>query len=66
MTNPESTIRTTQHYAREWTAVDDATYDGPGSPMGWGSTEEEAIEDLADKINGRLATSGMAHAVRLG
>lgn len=29
-----------------WTAVDDDTYDGEGSPIGLGSTREGAIEDL--------------------
>ncbi len=36
-----------------WTAVDDDTYDGaPDSkcPIGWGSTEEEAIDDLKMQI----------------
>ena len=40
----------------EWHAVDDDTYDGAEdahSPMGWGNTEKEAIEDLKEKINGR-------------
>jgi hypothetical protein len=40
----------------EWTAVDDDTYDGAEdsrSPMGWGRTEKEAINDLKDKINER-------------
>ena len=33
----------------EWTAIDEDTYDGaPDCPhmMGWGDTEQEAIEDL--------------------
>lgn len=47
---PETTIRTTQHYAREWTAIDEATYDGPPSPVGYGDTEEEAIADLMEKL----------------
>ena len=37
----------------EWTAVDDDTYDGAEdsrSPMGWGKTEREAIDDLKYKI----------------
>ena len=37
----------------EWTAVDDDTYDGAEdsrSPMGWGKTEREAIDDLKHKI----------------
>ena len=31
-------------------AVDDNTYDGPGSTVGWGKTESEAIEDLLEKL----------------
>jgi len=41
----------------EWTAVDDDTYDGAEdsrSPMGWGKTEKQAIDDLKDKINGAI------------
>jgi hypothetical protein len=33
----------------EWTAIDDDTYDGASDAdalMGWGKTEQEAIEDL--------------------
>jgi hypothetical protein len=40
----------------EWTAVDDDTYDGAEdsrSPMGWGNTEKQAIDDLKEKINER-------------
>ena len=33
-----------------WSAVDDETYDGEGSPIGWGATREEAIADLLDQI----------------
>lgn len=33
-----------------WCAVDDRAYDGPGSPMGWGSTEHEAIKDLIEQL----------------
>ena len=33
-----------------WTAVDDDTYDGPGSLLGQGDTEQEAIEDLMGKM----------------
>ena len=32
--------------AFDWTAVDDDTYDGPGSPIGSGATEQEAIDHL--------------------
>lgn len=34
----------------EWTAIDTDTYDGPGSPMGTGSTEAEAIAHLQEQI----------------
>ena len=34
----------------DWQAVDDDTYDGEGCPIGHGSTEQEAIEDLLSKI----------------
>lgn len=63
---PETTIRTTQHYTRQWTAVDDTTYDGPGSPVGYGDTEAEAVTDLMEKLSARLATSGMARAAPRG
>lgn len=43
--------------AFDWSAVDDATYDGDGfSPIGYGSTEEEAIEDLIEQIDDRKET----------
>ena len=34
-----------------WTAIDTDTYDGPGSPIGTGRTQAEAIADLLDKIS---------------
>jgi hypothetical protein len=34
----------------DWIAVDDETYDGPGSPIGTGATEQEAIDDLLEQI----------------
>jgi hypothetical protein len=34
----------------DWMAVDDDTYDGPGSPIGLGATEQEAIADLLDQL----------------
>jgi hypothetical protein len=36
--------------AFDWSAVDDETYDGPGSPIGRGPTEEAAIKDLLEQI----------------
>ena len=33
-----------------WVAVDDDTYDGPGSLIGVGFTEEDAIKDLMEQI----------------
>jgi hypothetical protein len=29
---------------------DDNTYDGPGCPIGWGASEQEAIADLIEKL----------------
>ena len=37
----------------DWSAIDDNTYDGPGSPMGWGRTEQEAIDDLLRQLEER-------------
>jgi hypothetical protein len=34
----------------DWSAVDDQTYDGPGCPVGYGATEQEAIDDLMAQI----------------
>lgn len=34
----------------DWSAIDDNTYDGEGCPIGRGATEQEAIDDLLDKI----------------
>jgi hypothetical protein len=30
----------------DWSAIDDNTYDGEGCPIGYGATEQEAIDDL--------------------
>ena len=32
--------------ASMWVAVDDRTYDGPGSPIGTGQTQQQAANDL--------------------
>jgi hypothetical protein len=34
----------------DWSAVDDNTYDGPGNPIGWGRTEQAAIDDLVEQL----------------
>ena len=34
----------------DWCAYDDETYDGPGSPIGNGATEQLAIEDLLESM----------------
>jgi hypothetical protein len=34
----------------KWTAIDTDTYDGPGSPIGMGGTQAEAIADLIEKM----------------
>lgn len=38
----------------DWCATTD-NYDGEGSPIGWGRTEEGAIEDLVAEIEDRRA-----------
>ena len=43
----------TPHYYYRWYAVDDDTYDGPSSPMGFGRTREEAEADLLAEIEDR-------------
>jgi hypothetical protein len=35
----------------DWSAVDDDTYDGPGCPVGYGRTEQAAIDDLMAQID---------------
>jgi len=35
----------------DWSAVDDNSYDGPGSPVGHGATEQEAIADLMEQLD---------------
>lgn len=40
----------TEHQPGGWVAVDDDSYDGPGSPIGQGRTKEEAIIDLLEQI----------------
>jgi hypothetical protein len=35
----------------DWVAVDDDTYDGPGSPIGEGPTEGAAIKDLMEQLS---------------
>ncbi len=34
----------------DWSAYDDATYDGPRSPVGFGATEQQAIDDLLQQM----------------
>lgn len=34
----------------DWCAYDDDTYDGPGSRIGHGATEQAAIDDLLEQI----------------
>lgn len=53
-------IRTTHVYPPipirdfDWSAVDDDTYGGePSDPIGWGKTEQEAIDDLMAQIEER-------------
>jgi len=46
------TIRTRCEYG-QWFAIDDDSYAGPGSPQGWGATEQEAIDDLLEQMEER-------------
>lgn len=46
----EPDIKTYAHYPDEWSAIDDRTYDGLGSMIGWGRTEQDAIDDLLCQI----------------
>ena len=39
--------------AYDWQAYDRDTYDGPGSPLGMGPTEQAAIADLLEQIKER-------------
>jgi hypothetical protein len=48
------TIKTEHQATRVWVAYDDNTYDGPGSPIGWGETEAEAISDLIEQLRADL------------
>jgi hypothetical protein len=49
-------IRTTHEFppipirSMDWSAVDDDSYDGEGSPIGRGATEAEAVADLIEQI----------------
>jgi hypothetical protein len=44
------TIKTEHQATRVWVAYDDDSYDGPGSKIGWGETEQEAISDLMAQL----------------
>lgn len=34
----------------DWSAIDDDTYDGPGCRIGFGATEQAAINDLLEQL----------------
>ena len=36
--------------SHDWCAVDDDTYEGPGCKIGYGATEQEAIDDLMEQM----------------
>lgn len=40
----------------DWQAYDDDTFDGPGSPVGIGPTEQAAIDDLWEQLQDRGIT----------
>lgn len=39
-------LKTSDRHSGHWYATDDNTYDGPGSILGVGKTEREAIDDF--------------------
>lgn len=43
-----------------WFAWDADTYDGPGSVMGYGDTEQEAIDDLREQLEAAAPDSDPA------
>ena len=44
------TVRTERQPNGTFTAIDDSTYSGPGSPIGWGGSKWEAVIDLLDQM----------------
>lgn len=34
----------------DWSAIDEDTYNGSGSPIGFGATEQDAVKDLMDQM----------------
>lgn len=44
-------IRTEEQLPGCWVAYDDDTYDGPGSKIGSGFSEQKAIDDLLEQIS---------------
>lgn len=42
----------------DWSAIDDNTYDGHGCCIGYGATEQETIDDLADQEMDRCVDCG--------
>jgi hypothetical protein len=47
----------------DWSAVDDDSYDGPGSPIGHGQTREDAIKDLMYQLADRMTDEEYAAAM---
>lgn len=43
-------IHTDEQLPGCWVATDSNSYGGPGSPIGSGSTEQDAIDDLLDQL----------------
>jgi hypothetical protein len=50
MSGKPMTITTERQPNGQWTAIDADSYDGPGSPVGWGATEAAAIADLREQV----------------
>lgn len=49
----------------QWTAIDTDTYSGPGSLIGSGATQAEAIADLREKMRTPLTYGAPAYTIRV-
>ena len=49
----------------DWTAIDDDTHDGPGSPIGFGPTAQAAIDDFREAIELRYDPVTVSTAIAL-
>jgi len=47
----------------DWSAVDDSTYDGPGSPIGYGATEGGLLMTYLNSLNRWGSTRGIGTGI---